>query len=128
MIRRPPRSTLFPYTTLFRSPDDLGFRQADQRRVDRPPLPPLPARLGRPVSHALEGLDVLGPAIGIPGKVDRRGPDEDVARRERLGPREREPEEDRVTRRHVRHGGFLRHLLWSPALGDRDVVRECRAT
>src|SRR5437870_10838973 len=24
MIRRPPRSTLFPYTTLFRSPDDLG--------------------------------------------------------------------------------------------------------
>src|SRR3712207_6939909 len=24
MIRRPPRSTLFPYTTLFRSPDRLG--------------------------------------------------------------------------------------------------------
>src|SRR5256885_11375578 len=24
MIRRPPRSTLFPYTTLFRSPDDAG--------------------------------------------------------------------------------------------------------
>src|SRR5437764_6973850 len=24
MIRRPPRSTLFPYTTLFRSQDDLG--------------------------------------------------------------------------------------------------------
>src|SRR2546422_7361798 len=24
MIRRPPRSTLFPYTTLFRSPDPLG--------------------------------------------------------------------------------------------------------
>src|SRR3712207_7524169 len=24
MIRRPPRSTLFPYTTLFRSPDNLG--------------------------------------------------------------------------------------------------------
>src|SRR2546430_17420130 len=26
MIRRPPRSTLFPYTTLFRSPDLLGGR------------------------------------------------------------------------------------------------------
>src|SRR5258707_4368511 len=25
MIRRPPRSTLFPYTTLFRSPGVLGF-------------------------------------------------------------------------------------------------------
>src|SRR2546422_8635112 len=24
MIRRPPRSTLFPYTTLFRSPEDDG--------------------------------------------------------------------------------------------------------
>src|SRR2546430_3056944 len=24
MIRRPPRSTLFPYTTLFRSPDGMG--------------------------------------------------------------------------------------------------------
>src|SRR5260370_23588427 len=28
MIRRPPRSTLFPYTTLFRSPNDL--QQAPQ--------------------------------------------------------------------------------------------------
>src|SRR2546422_1231705 len=27
MIRRPPRSTLFPYTTLFRS-DDIGFGKA----------------------------------------------------------------------------------------------------
>src|SRR5256884_8556877 len=26
MIRRPPRSTLFPYTTLFRSPTDLAYR------------------------------------------------------------------------------------------------------
>src|SRR5687768_18170662 len=26
MIRRPPRSTLFPYTTLFRSADFRGFR------------------------------------------------------------------------------------------------------
>src|SRR3712207_7832470 len=25
MIRRPPRSTLFPYTTLFRSPDGPGY-------------------------------------------------------------------------------------------------------
>src|SRR3712207_7704542 len=28
MIRRPPRSTLFPYTTLFRSVDDLYLAQA----------------------------------------------------------------------------------------------------
>src|SRR5438309_7378014 len=33
MIRRPPRSTLFPYTTLFRSPAARGDRRG--RRVDR---------------------------------------------------------------------------------------------
>src|SRR3712207_8637549 len=27
MIRRPPRSTLFPYTTLFRSPEPTRFRR-----------------------------------------------------------------------------------------------------
>src|SRR2546430_10056748 len=30
MIRRPPRSTLFPYTTLFRSPDSLRGRQGHE--------------------------------------------------------------------------------------------------
>src|SRR3989449_7110422 len=44
MIRRPPRSTLFPYTTLFRSPFRrvvLGRRQAE----------------ARPVSERQDGLD-----------------------------------------------------------------------
>src|SRR3712207_8722413 len=50
MIRRPPRSTLFPYTTLFRSFDgarlargdgpvgsvDVGDELADDDRLDRP--------------------------------------------------------------------------------------------
>src|SRR3712207_8559895 len=31
MIRRPPRSTLFPYTTLFRSPEASGGRHAKNR-------------------------------------------------------------------------------------------------
>src|SRR5258706_4565637 len=41
MIRRPPRSTLFPYTTLFRS------RPPPSKRLARglpPPRPPPPAR------------------------------------------------------------------------------------
>src|SRR2546422_8239308 len=40
MIRRPPRSTLFPYTTLFRSPARAARRQKRARtsEVDRPPL------------------------------------------------------------------------------------------
>src|SRR5688572_32770199 len=48
MIRRPPRSTLFPYTTLFRSAREVGRRAGElQRRGEegprRPPQRP-PAR------------------------------------------------------------------------------------
>src|ERR1051326_9307241 len=35
MIRRPPRSTLFPYTTLFRSPRRCGLCRPDAYRKDR---------------------------------------------------------------------------------------------
>src|SRR2546427_1629837 len=52
MIRRPPRSTLFPYTTLFRSLGELlggfegdrdGLRVADERDVPPRPLHVRPA-------------------------------------------------------------------------------------
>src|SRR3712207_8511180 len=33
MIRRPPRSTLFPYTTLFRSPGDVLVFLAGEREI-----------------------------------------------------------------------------------------------
>src|SRR3712207_7013963 len=48
MIRRPPRSTLFPYTTLFRSHDRVG---AERPVGDVPGVPDLPGRVaphGRP--------------------------------------------------------------------------------
>src|SRR3712207_7237741 len=52
MIRRPPRSTLFPYTTLFRS-DGYGLDTATPRigrrmelRLRWRPLQPLPRGLG----------------------------------------------------------------------------------
>src|SRR5258705_4277283 len=56
MIRRPPRSTLFPYTTLFRSPepapcpaDRPGLLRADRRGVHRGrPDRLVPAGLGLP--------------------------------------------------------------------------------
>src|SRR5256885_9863489 len=35
MIRRPPRSTLFPYTTLFRSGEDAHRRLIGERRGQR---------------------------------------------------------------------------------------------
>src|SRR3712207_3897207 len=67
MIRRPPRSTLFPYTTLFRSqvglhglgvhPDGLGRRrarrQAEGRRRARH------VRLGRRPQHGLRGVPLV---------------------------------------------------------------------
>src|SRR2546430_16763746 len=40
MIRRPPRSTLFPYTTLFRSADLLGKLFRDPSESDRAPKEP----------------------------------------------------------------------------------------
>src|SRR2546430_10972095 len=36
MIRRPPRSTLFPYTTLFRSHSELAFSMTPSCRGDPP--------------------------------------------------------------------------------------------
>src|SRR5690606_42050530 len=51
MIRRPPRSTLFPYTTLFRSVVDL-----DGVRMDEPGGGPCLASRSYPVAEArLEG-------------------------------------------------------------------------
>src|SRR6266487_789756 len=49
MMRRPPRSTLFPYTTLFRSP---GPRPPIRRASRRPRSPCRPG--GRSVEHTSE--------------------------------------------------------------------------
>src|SRR3712207_9067528 len=66
MIRRPPRSTLFPYTTLFRS---------DQVAVEPPVGAEVPARV-----HRHEGGELDDPGVDpAPGaRVPRRhGVDED---------------------------------------------------
>src|SRR2546427_5886009 len=49
MIRRPPRSTLFPYTTLFRSVDEIHVRDTPAMRSVRPPT----AARGNPFASAL---------------------------------------------------------------------------
>src|SRR3989454_232686 len=38
MIRRPPRSTLFPYTTLFRSTDSFTYKTCDNGTTGSPPV------------------------------------------------------------------------------------------
>src|SRR3712207_9357359 len=59
MIRRPPRSTLFPYTTLFRSLLLRARMARSQRALFGYPsfLPNLKAAL--PLAHTLEGAQVL---------------------------------------------------------------------
>src|SRR3712207_6986839 len=47
MIRRPPRSTLFPYTTLFRSRRARLHRRVSRSRLARRALPHLARRNGR---------------------------------------------------------------------------------
>src|SRR5256885_4966379 len=59
MIRRPPRSTLFPYTTLFRSPGRGDVQSVDARRQ-------------RAQQHALRGA--RDPA-GLPQLAQQRPPD-----------------------------------------------------
>src|SRR2546425_7475738 len=64
MIRRPPRSTLFPYTTLFRSPqrqrlDAAQHQPGVERRQDRPhrvlhELDPLGVVVTRSEEHTSE--------------------------------------------------------------------------
>src|SRR2546426_8471751 len=46
MIRRPPRSTLFPYTTLFRSPQRGGLAHPDRAGRDHVPRPQAAAQGG----------------------------------------------------------------------------------
>src|SRR5688572_31528258 len=71
MIRRPPTSTLFPYTTLFRSPTETPLpiasrthhfpsqprgRSSSDATASPPPLPSIPARgrQGRSEEHTSE--------------------------------------------------------------------------
>src|SRR3989454_7037204 len=69
MIRRPPRSTLFPYTTLFRSPreqacTDVDEHPADVHRVAREPV-------GAVRDERRRGLEGVG---GRPGAAVRHNP------------------------------------------------------
>src|SRR3712207_7722137 len=58
MIRRPPRSTLFPYTTLFRSDEGAGSREPVRPAAGRSLVPRLP-RLGRRGQRGDARLELL---------------------------------------------------------------------
>src|SRR2546422_4053532 len=73
MIRRPPRSTLFPYTTLFRSESHLVARDVglvDARQLGEPQ--PQVAQAGRDELLALERCLVLRVLAQIPVRARLR--------------------------------------------------------
>src|SRR3712207_8837511 len=61
MIRRPPRSTLFPYTTLFRSHhtrDGDGIRRVEELERDGVRPGQVGVRIKRAVAHARTAVNV----------------------------------------------------------------------
>src|SRR3712207_9452741 len=93
MIRRPPRSTLFPYTTLFRSSKEVGDKISrggtflySARYPEFAQLEGQLAGIKQLKKHGIEGVVVIGgdgsyhgamrltehgfPAVGIPGTID----------------------------------------------------------
>src|SRR2546427_3042720 len=73
MIRRPPRSTLFPYTTLFRSHQ----RRAPRLELQAPGIEEVARRVAlRPDQRSREddarGIDFAGPPLGVRDRKSTR--------------------------------------------------------
>src|SRR5438552_13003530 len=124
MFRRPPRSTLFPYTTLFRSPLGPGGLRARVRAAALLRLQPV-GRHRRVRADAGVGVTrvPLPPAHGSrpdarrrnPSPVDRRRPGA-TRRANAASPRLRLT--DRATERHFsRRVSALSLLAGSPCIG-----------
>src|SRR3989441_13364012 len=74
MIRRPPRSTLFPYTTLFRSVRvPGGARKTDRRARGADEGSGAPARLraGGRAARPDQGAATTGPPVSLEEKLAR---------------------------------------------------------
>src|SRR3712207_7439482 len=76
MIRRPPRSTLFPYTTLFRSDGREGARAFEVRRRDVNLRPDHPARVDQSLNLQ------VGVGRDAARRADGRHPEREVEARE----------------------------------------------
>src|SRR3712207_8586006 len=71
MIRRPPRSTLFPYTTLFRSVKFLNnIVEQDHRRIKRLVRPGLGFKSFVTANQTIAGYEAM--AMMRKGQVDRK--------------------------------------------------------
>src|SRR5256885_17110823 len=76
MIRRPPRSTLFPYTTLFRSHERLAQNLIDVVLVRLQQRADLERRVTREIGDVLAGLNRV--RLGLIGLSAQPGDDRDA--------------------------------------------------
>src|SRR5260370_39127338 len=90
MIRRPPRSTLFPYTTLFRS------ERIDQRGADR--------ERNRGVLGAAGGGHRQARGVGMLGQRNRRWEERRVGKGGRAGWAPYHQDKNEYVRRRTRRG------------------------
>src|SRR3989442_11370972 len=103
MIRRPPRSTLFPYTTLFRSEPSSGLDPIVRRDILGAVIRTI-AHEGRTVlfsSHLLEEVERVADHVTMihQGKIVLSAPLDDIRESNRVG--ERVPSLDEIFVPHV---------------------------
>src|SRR2546422_8573208 len=72
MIRRPPRSTLFPYTTLFRSGDESPKSEVRGERAEAEGGEPVPQELQKLVNEASAAIR-RGQPVKQPGSPSPAG-------------------------------------------------------
>src|SRR6185369_7730423 len=89
-------------TQLQSAADDLSLAECDERRGDRDVR-----GFGTNADHLIEGLIVLGAAVGISGGVLRHRADVNLIRSEHLRPTDRGRKKMRVAERNVGDGNFF---------------------
>src|SRR2546426_8258842 len=116
MIRRPPRSTLFPYTTLFRSIDLPPAARTVQADGHLPRQARHEIQLGRGVAHGARGLADIDDLVGERDRVADRCPTGlVVVRPGRIGLR------DRLGR--IEDGDVLEYAAFeAPRILEREVL------
>src|SRR5690349_5955083 len=122
MIPRPPRSTLFPYTTLFRSDDEDDVAEPEVAGDEARHRPARPER-ARPTPLAGDELVPRAPRVGDPGQLGD-APVTTLLRSavHRLQPTETQPVEVRVQLDLVREGPARVEQPVAVTWFDRDAV------